>query len=190
MKKMVSFVTILLLALLSACSSANDHTDAPKQSGEITKKQESIEVELDKAFNVKTSVIVEKTTELKMVVTNFEIVQDLSQKAEDNAKYDYVKFDISFENIGDKESHSQAVSNYSFKFYDENGVEIEADNYLAETELEMDGTLKKAAVRPGGKNQGKLIFPIPKGSKPGEMVYSSQWGAIYGTNEYIFSIKH
>ncbi|MDQ0232066.1 DUF4352 domain-containing protein [Metabacillus malikii] len=192
--KKLSVLAILLLAFLAACSSNEEGTTkkADTTTKEVTTEEtgvqkESKEVTIDKPFNVITSINPEKATELKMTVSNFEIVQGKSTVQEDNDKYDYAQFDVAIENIGEIEALETVVANYSFKFYNENGVEIEENNYIEQNLQGM--TYNEASVRPGGKNEGTIIIPIPKGSEPAEMVYLSNWMSIMGSHEYYFKLK-
>ncbi|MBT2694786.1 DUF4352 domain-containing protein [Bacillus sp. ISL-55] len=193
---MKKFFLILISSIIitTGCSSVNEEVKPEKTKtvealaeGAEKPQKESKKVKLNKSFKAKTSINPEHSTEVKIMVSDYQIVENKSSDADLNSKYDYVQLDVSYENTGDKETSPNLVTLYSFKFFDDNGVEIEVNTFIKQTL--MDVTLKEAAVRPGGKNSGRLYFPIPKGSKPKEMVYQTNWVSIVGSNEYLFTLK-
>jgi autonomous glycyl radical cofactor GrcA len=184
--KKLSFLFLVLALALTACSSSEE-TGGEKEVKLKNGEAESVEVAFDKDFTAKTGIFQDKSTELRVTVSNYAVVQNQSTNAEDNEKHDFAQLDVAMENVGEKEASEVVVEIFSFKFYDENGQEIKVDTWKKD-ELK-DVTFEPANLRPGGKNQGRLYFPIPKGSKPGEIVYKTNWMSILGSHEYVFKIK-
>jgi hypothetical protein len=188
-KKLLLF--LLTIFALTACSEESQKPvdeKAPENEKSNSEVQlETVKVKFDKPFDVKRVPAsgMEYTT-AKVTVSNYQLVQNMSSEAEDNEKYDFVKLDVVFENVGDFESSQTAVENPSFSFYDESGLKINVD-FMAAGDVES-ATYKFGNVRPGGKNQGTLYLPIPKGSVPAEMVYKPNWISIIGSNEYVFKL--
>jgi uncharacterized protein YxeA len=191
MKKL--FVSLFILSVLSACSEQTQKEETKQspieeESSSEKKEPKTYQVSFEEPFTAdRVPADGRDYTKAKLTVSNYQIVQNVSSKQEDNDQYDYVQLDVVFENIGESESSNTALENQSFKFYDKNGLEIEV-GYIFSGNLERD-TYKQGKLRPGGKNEGTLYFPILKGSVPAEVIYKSNWISLLGSNEYVMKIS-
>jgi hypothetical protein len=187
------FVSLFILSVLSACSEQTQkeeksQTPVEEVSSSEKKEPKTFQVSFDEPFTAdRVPADGRDYTKAKLTVSNYQIVQNVSSKQEDNDQYDYVQLDIVFENIGEKESSQTVVEVPSFKFYDQNGLEIDVD-YIVAGNLEQ-ATYKQGKLRPGGKNEGTLYFPILKGNVPVEVIYKSNWISLMGSNEYVMKIS-
>lgn len=179
--KKVALAMILVFMLLAGCSGNNT---GPTNAGGETKSGFD-----SKKASLGEGIYVEKESrngleKLNLKVEDYLIVQDQSEQAEDNEKYDYVQMKLTIENVGDVEVSHITTSREAFDFYDHNGKEVEGYIYKF-----IGQTYEAANLRPGGKNEGVVLFAIPKGVVPAEMVYNPSWAGIKRSHEYVFDLK-
>ncbi len=95
----------------------------------------------------------------KIKVSNYRVEQNIAEWDQLNEEKEYVALDLVIENIGNEDSNPYTFGSANFKFYDNNGMEI---NSFALQEAVVE-QFDYAALRPGGKNEGTIFWQIDKG---------------------------
>lgn len=125
--------------------------------------------------------------EYTTTVSNFRIQKELkNQGDENNAKLDFILLDILVENTGDKELHKySSAGNSSFEIYNQNGAKIETGTKLYSIE---EATYELKTLRPGGSNEGTIVFEMAEGDTVSEIILNSD-PLFMDENQYIFDLK-
>ncbi len=85
-----------------------------------------------------------------------------------NNSLDFVHFDISLNNLSDISLESSFLSHHNFEFYNAAGKAIEAS-------VLSDSEYKASELRAGGSNSGHIIFEIPEGEIPSEIIFTADF---------------
>lgn len=120
-----------------------------------------------------------------LTISNFRVESDLSSNERLNEEHDYVLLDVSVENISDHESNPYHFGPSKFTFYNQNGVEIEADYFSGIEKNTFDASL---STRPGSKMEGTMVIPITKGEKVSEIILNTS-GNTKINNTFVFKIN-